>query len=104
MTTIIVTDLNGGQHEVEAVDGLPLMETLRDLEYGVAAICGGQCCCGTCHIYVDEQWFEQLPPHAGDEADLLGDLEYRQPNSRLSCQLIVSAAFNGLSLKLAPEE
>ncbi len=104
MSTIIVTDRDDRQHEVEAVAGLPLMEMLRDLEYGVAAICGGQCCCGTCHVYIDEDWLEQLPPPAGDEIELVQDLEFRQPNSRLSCQLIVSEALNGLHLKLAPEE
>ncbi len=104
MSTIIVTDRDDRQHQVEAVTGLPLMETLRDLEYGVAAICGGQCCCGTCHVYIAEDWLEQLPPPAGDEIELVQDLEFRQPNSRLSCQLIVSDALNGLPLKLAPEE
>ena len=104
MTKILVTDLNGGQHEVEAVDGLPLMETLRDLDYGVAAICGGQCCCGTCHVYIDDAWLDRLPPSAGDETELVEELEYSAPNSRLSCQLIVSGALDGMTLKLAPEE
>jgi len=104
MATILVTDLNGQEHEVDAVDGLPLMETLRDLSYGVAAICGGQCCCGTCHVYIDKEWLGKLPLPAGDEAELVGDLEFRQDGSRLSCQLIVSDALEGLPLKIAPEE
>ena len=104
MTTILVTDRDGGQHEVEAVEGLPLMETLRDLDYGVAAICGGQCCCGTCHVYIDESWLEKLPPAAGDETDLIEDLDCQKTNSRLSCQLIVSGALDGMALELAPDE
>ena len=104
MATILVIDRHGEEHEVEAVTGLPLMETLRDLSYGVAAICGGQCCCGTCHVYVEDAWLEKLPPPAGDETELVDELEYQQSNSRLSCQIIVSDALTGLSLKLAPEE
>ena len=104
MATITVTDRDGQEHQVEAVSGLPLMETLRDLSYGVAAICGGQCCCGTCHVYINEEWLEKLAPAAGDEIELVEDLDFRQPNSRLSCQLVVTPAMNGLNLQLAPEE
>ncbi len=56
MARMIVVDRDGKEHEIEAKTGLKIMEILRELDYGVAAICGGLCSCATCHIYVDEQW------------------------------------------------
>ena len=81
------------------------METLRELEYGVAAICGGMCSCATCHVYVAEPWLDRLPPMQGDEKEILQELEsYRPRGSRLSCQLPFEAPLAGLELEIAPEE
>lgn len=104
MSMITVIDRDGGEHEVEAWEGLPLMETLRELPYGVAAICGGQCSCATCHVYVAEAWLPHLPELEDDEHDLLGDLDFRRPNSRLSCQIPFTDKLAGLIVTLAPEE
>ncbi len=104
MTTINVIDRDGNEHQVEAHDDAPLMETLRDLDYGVAAICGGMCSCGTCHVYVDPGWLDRLSPQQADELELLESLEFMRENSRLSCQLPCSEALDGLRLTLAPEE
>ncbi len=60
MINISVKDLDGQVHEIEAREGDSLMEALREHEWGVAAICGGLCSCGTCHVYVDEEWVEQI--------------------------------------------
>ena len=59
MATLQVIDRDGVSHEVEAKPGLKVMEVLRELDYGVAAICGGMCSCATCHIYVDPEWARQ---------------------------------------------
>src|ERR1051325_2625367 len=61
MALMRVVDRDGVEHEVEARTGLKVMETLRELEYGVAAICGGMCSCATCHVYVDPAWADRLP-------------------------------------------
>ena len=61
MATLQVIDRDGVSHEVEAKPGLKVMEVLRELDYGVAAICGGMCSCATCHIYVDPAWADKLP-------------------------------------------
>ena len=53
MATLQVIDRDGVSHDVECKPGLKVMEVLRELDYGVAAICGGMCSCATCHIYVD---------------------------------------------------
>ena len=104
MSTIRVIDRDGVAHDVEALPDSPLMETLRELDYGVAAICGGMCSCATCHVYVDEAWLDRLPDQHEDEDLLLGDLEYRRLNSRLSCQIPFDQALAGITVTLPPEE
>ncbi len=104
MTTIHVTDRDGNRHQVEALDGEPLMYTLRDLDYGVEAICGGMCSCATCHIYVHDEWGARLAPRAQDEQELLDELETTNHRSRLSCQIRCSDALDGLRIEIAPEE
>jgi len=49
MARMLVTDRDGGLHEVQGQLGVKLMETLREFDYGVTAICGGLCSCATCH-------------------------------------------------------
>ncbi len=104
MPTIHVTDREGEQHQVEADSGVPLMETLRDLPYGVEAICGGMCSCATCHVYVADEWAGKLQPKEDDESDLLEELEHHQASSRLSCQVEVTEEMDGLALTIAPFE
>ena len=104
MPLLRVIDRDGVEHEVEAKAGLKVMETLRDLEYGVAAICGGMCSCATCHVYVDADWVARLPAPMSDESDMLGDLVSRRDNSRLSCQIVLNDALSGVKVSIAPEE
>lgn len=101
---IRVTDRDGESHEVEGQPGLKLMEVLRDLDYGVEALCGGMCSCATCHVYVDAGWFTDLPELEPDEDDLLDSLEARRGNSRLSCQIELGEEHDGLTVTIAPEE
>ena len=101
---ISVTDRDGKQHQVEGQAGLKLMEILRDLDYGVEAICGGMCSCATCHVYVDEAWAGKLPEREDDEDDLLDSLDERKPNSRLSCQIELGNDLDGIAVTIAPEE
>ncbi|MEX2151009.1 MAG: 2Fe-2S iron-sulfur cluster-binding protein [Steroidobacteraceae bacterium] len=105
MSEIIVTDRDGGEHRVNAREGVSLMETLREFDYGVAAICGGMCSCATCHVYVAAPWLDQLAPMQGDEKEILQELEsYRAQGSRLSCQIPFEATFAGMEVEIAPEE
>jgi len=104
MTLLRVVDRDGVEHEVNGNTGFTLMENLRDLEYGVAAICGGMCACATCHVYVDPQWLAKLPAMHSDEKDLLGDLSTRKDNSRLSCQIKFTPDLEGLKVEIAPDE
>ena len=104
MLTIKVTDLDGRQHELDAKPGEVLMELLREQDWGVAALCGGMCSCATCHVFIEEEWLDSFPPKDSDEEELLEILDSFQPNSRLSCQLRLQPAHDGLVLILAPEE
>ncbi|MET0660209.1 MAG: 2Fe-2S iron-sulfur cluster-binding protein [Steroidobacteraceae bacterium] len=104
MSLIRVRDRDGVEHETEAQAGLTLMEVLRDLDVGIAALCGGTCSCATCHVHVDPAWATRLPEAHGDEKELLSELEHVKPESRLSCQLRVTDELSGLTVTVAPEE
>ncbi len=104
MPLLRVVDRDGVEHEVEARAGLKVMETLRELDYGVAAICGGMCSCATCHVYVDRSWLERLAAPMSDERELLAELAHRESNSRLSCQIEFTEGLAGLKVTIAPDE
>jgi len=105
MAKMLVTDREGEVHELEGVLGVKLMETLREYDYGVTAICGGLCSCATCHIFIDPEWMPRLPAPQGDEKELLVELQYYDPErSRLSCQVDFTEALDGLQLAVAPDE
>ena len=103
MTTLKVTDRDG--RSLEAHKGSSVMESLRDEDMGIEAICGGQCACATCHCLLDEAWFDKLTPPGEDETELLESLDhYEAGRSRLTCQIIVSSQHEALELTIGPEE
>jgi 2Fe-2S ferredoxin len=104
MAQLVIVDRDGAEHGVEGKVGVSVMETLRDVDYGVAAICGGMCSCATCHVYVDDAWYGRLPERQGDEQELLRELGAVRPTSRLSCQLQFTEALSGLKVTIAPDE
>ena len=100
---IIAIDRKGVEHVVEGNDGWTVMEALRDAGLPVAAECGGACACATCHVYVEDGWFEKLSPPSPDELDMLDMALALQPNSRLSCQIIANDKTDGIKVTIAPE-
>jgi ferredoxin, 2Fe-2S len=105
MAKIRVTDREGKLHEVEGKAGVKLMETLREFDYGVTAICGGLCSCATCHVLIEPEWMSRLPKPHGDEKDLLVELQHYDPDrSRLSCQVDFTEALDGLPLTISVDE
>lgn len=106
MPKIHVTQRDGSQCTVDAPTGEMLMETLRDESDSVEGICGGTCSCGTCHVYVADQWQPVVGPQNDDEAmmlEALAEFVELRPGSRLSCQVEVTDAMDGLTLEIAPE-
>jgi 3-phenylpropionate/trans-cinnamate dioxygenase ferredoxin reductase subunit len=82
--------------------GRSLMEgSVRNNLPGIIAECGGMCSCGTCHVYIDSRWESLLPGPEYEEADLLEFLEGAEPNSRLSCQLVMTDELDGMVVRVA---
>ena len=71
---------------------------------GIDAACGGSCACATCHVYVDEKWFDKLPKKEISEEDMLDMAFELKPLSRLSCQLTVSDELDGLVVKMPSKQ
>ena len=105
MAKITYIEHNGTKHEVEVATGLTVMEGARDNNIpGIEADCGGACACSTCHVYVDAAWVEKLPAKDDMEEDML-DFAYEPDpaTSRLTCQLKVTDALDGLVVRM-PEK
>jgi len=106
MPTLIIVDRSGQEHQVDAKAELTVMENIRDSGIDeLLALCGGCCSCATCHVIVDEAWQDQLgKPASADEDDLLDSSDHRTAGSRLSCQITMKPAFDGLKVTIAPED
>lgn len=99
---IIVTDYDGNEHDLEALEGWRIMEIIRDHGLPIKAECGGACSCATCHVYIDEAWRDKVYPRSNEEEDMLDEAYDVQDNSRLSCQILMSEELDGLKVTLAP--
>jgi ferredoxin len=102
-TVIRVEDPEGRVHELEPVEGWRLMEILRDYGMGMAGTCGGALACAECHIVIDREWADKLPPPREEELEKLDELPLIYENSRLACQIIWANELDGLKLKLGKE-
>jgi len=102
MARITYIEHNGTEHQVDVPSGLTVMEGARDNNIpGIEADCGGACACSTCHVYVDPAWFDKLPHIEPMEEDMLDFAFEPQPGqSRLTCQLKVSDALDGLVVRM----
>ena len=105
MPKIIYIEHNGKSHEINVSNGLTVMEgAVQNNIPGIDADCGGSCACATCHVYVDEKWFDKLPKKESAEEDML-DMAYEpKKNSRLSCQITVEDSLDGLVVKMPSKQ
>lgn len=101
MPSITFISFSGMETTVEGDIGQSVMEVARRGGVaGIVAECGGSCACATCHVYVDDEWRKEAGEPAPGEADLLDFAYARRPNSRLSCQIRLKAALDGLIVRL----
>lgn len=106
MADVHVTLRDGRSCSLSADEGETLMEVLRNGDAGVDGTCGGACSCGTCHVYVNDEWAARLPPKSDDEAmmlDALADFVALKPTSRLACQIALTPEFKGIAVTVAPQ-
>ena len=97
MPKITYKDNKGKSKVIEVENGLSVMEgAIQNDIPGIDADCGGSMACATCHVYVEEKWFNKLLKAEDAEVDMI-DMAYEpKKNSRLSCQLIVTDELDGL--------
>ena len=99
MAKITYINSNGSSKTIEVENGLSVMEGAiqKDIP-GIDADCGGSMACATCHVYVEQIWFDKLSKAEEAEVDMI-DMAYEpKKNSRLSCQIIVSDELDGLEV------
>lgn len=102
MPQINYIEYDGTVHQVDAETGITLMEGAVNNDVpGIEAQCGGGCSFATCHVYVDKTWEDKIPERDAMEANML-DLSASglAHNSRLSCQITLTAELDGLVVKM----
>ena len=105
MAQLTIVTRDGAERTVEGRAGWSVMENIRDNGFDeLLALCGGCCSCATCHVHVDPEWIDAVGPPKPDEDDLLDTSDHRVATSRLSCQILFSAALDGLRVQIAPED
>ena len=106
MPTVIYIQPDGVERRVDLAEGLSVMlGAIQNNVRGIDAECGGCLSCATCHVYVDPSDMDRLPPMAADEDELLsGVAAERRPTSRLSCQLPMTVALDGLVVQVPPTQ
>ena len=104
MANVTYIEHNGTRHDVEVEAGLSIMEgAVRNLVPGINADCGGACACATCHVFIEGPWRAKVGEASEMELAMLEVLDDRRDSSRLSCQIHISAALDGLVVEL-PEK
>ncbi len=99
MAKITYQDSQGASKTIEVENGLSVMEgAIQNNVPGIDADCGGSMACATCHVYVDEKWFDKIPKAEDAEVDMIDMAFEPKKNSRLSCQIIISDELDGLKV------
>ena len=105
MAKITYITHNNQIHTVEVQNGLTVMEgAIQNDIPGIDADCGGGMACATCHVYVNDEWFDKLPIKEDGEEDMLDMAFEPKKNSRLSCQIVVSDELDGLTVNIPSKQ
>jgi ferredoxin len=89
--------------DVEAAEGVVLLEVAQGADQPLEGTCEGQMACSTCHVIIDPADFARLPKASEDEEDMLDLAAGATRTSRLSCQIVLTAALDGLTVRMPPE-
>ena len=101
MAKITYVEFNGAEHAIDVKTGLSVMEgAVKNNIPGIDADCGGACACATCHVYVDDAWLAKTGEKSAMEESMLDFAENVAENSRLSCQIKVTDALDGLVVRM----
>jgi ferredoxin, 2Fe-2S len=102
MVTITYIEADGEATEMEVQEGWTLMQAaVANGVDGIEAECGGSCCCATCHCYIDDEFAHKLQDANETELEMLEEVvAERKPNSRLACQVKVTADLDGMMVHL----
>ena len=101
MPKITLIEHGGTAHHLDAPVGQSVMQiAMSNRVPGIIADCGGSCSCATCHVYVDPAWVERVPAASQAERDMLDCALHVKENSRLSCQIEITDALDGIVLTL----
>ena len=104
MAKITYKEHNGNRHTVDVENGLSVMEgAVQNDIPGIDADCGGGMACATCHVYIEDEWFNKINQKSEGEDDMLDQAYEPRKNSRLSCQITVTEDLEGLTLEI-PEK
>jgi len=98
IVTVVLVEADGTRRKVEGRSGQSLMRAaVSNAVEGIAADCGGCMTCATCHVFVDEAWFERVGPPSDEESSMLEFTAVpRRATSRLSCQIVLEPRLEGL--------
>jgi 2Fe-2S ferredoxin len=96
--TFVLPD--GSERTVTAPEGTSLLEIARRHDIAIEGACGGAMACATCHVVVDERFYDLLDPPAAEEEDMLDLAQSLAPTSRLGCQIRLTAALDGLVVRV----
>ena len=103
MITVKFINAEGESQEAQGVDGQSLLDLAQAVGQPLEGTCEGQMACSTCHVIIDKDWFAKLPQAVEDEEDMLDLATGARRTSRLSCQITLTPALDGLVVHVPAE-
>jgi len=96
--TFVTND--GSKVSADAEAGTPLLDVAQIAGMPLEGTCEGQMACSTCHVIVADEWFDKLSPAAPEEEDMLDLAAGVTRTSRLSCQIELTEALDGIEVRI----
>ncbi len=103
MVKVTFVTENGDRIDAQAAPGTRLLELAQAKGMPLEGTCEGQMACSTCHVIIAKEWFAKLEPASDDEEDMLDLAADVARTSRLSCQILLSDALDGLEVRIPGE-